>query len=88
MTITFPAIEVSVLTKNYGRTAALTGLNLRVKTGQVAGFLGTTDSGKSTNSRILLGRLKVSGGEARMLGPDKSWIADVVTAILASPADL
>ncbi|ALQ30686.1 ABC transporter ATP-binding protein [Arthrobacter sp. YC-RL1] len=70
MATTIPAIEVSGLTKNYGRTAALTGLDLRVETGQVAGFLGPNGSGKSTTIRILLGLLKADGGEARMLGAD------------------
>lgn len=70
MATTIPAIEVSGLTKNYGRTAALKGLDLRVETGQVAGFLGPNGSGKSTTLRILLGLLKADGGEARMLGAD------------------
>lgn len=70
MATTIPAIEVSGLTKNFGRTAALTGLDLRVETGQVAGFLGPNGSGKSTTLRILLGLLKADGGEARMLGAD------------------
>ncbi|GGL88888.1 ABC transporter ATP-binding protein [Glutamicibacter protophormiae] len=65
-----PAIEVSGLAKNFGRTAALSGLDLRVETGQVAGFLGPNGSGKSTTIRILLGLLKADGGTARMLGAD------------------
>ncbi|WP_313813378.1 ABC transporter ATP-binding protein [Glutamicibacter sp.] len=70
MATTIPAIEVSGLHKNFGRTAALSGLDLRVETGQVAGFLGPNGAGKSTTIRILLGLLKADGGAARMLGAD------------------
>lgn len=70
------AIEVSGLHKNFGRTDALSGLDLRVDTGQVAGFLGPNGAGKSTTIRILLGFLKADGGTARILGADP-W-ADAV----------
>ncbi len=76
MATTIPAIEVSGLHKNFGRTAALSGLDLRVESGQVAGFLGPNGAGKSTTIRILLGLLKADGGHARMLGADP-W-ADAV----------
>jgi len=76
MATTKQAIEVSGLHKNFGRTAALSGLDLRVDTGQVAGFLGPNGAGKSTTIRILLGLLKADGGTARMLGADP-W-ADAV----------
>lgn len=70
------AIEVSGLHKNFGRTDALSGLDLRVDTGQVAGFLGPNGAGKSTTIRILLGFLKADGGTVRMLDADP-W-ADAV----------
>ncbi|TDW29066.1 ABC transporter ATP-binding protein [Cryobacterium psychrophilum] len=64
------ALDVRGLTKNFGAVHALTGLDLRVATGSVAGFLGPNGSGKSTTIRILLGLLRADGGSATLLGGD------------------
>lgn len=69
MTSTF-AIDIEGLTKNFGTTRALNGLNLQLETGTVAGFLGPNGSGKTTTIRILLGLLKTDGGRATLLGGD------------------
>lgn len=63
-------IETIKLTKNYGRHEALRGVDLTVKQGEVYGFIGPNGSGKSTTIRILLGMLRKSGGEVRLLGKD------------------
>ena len=64
------AISTSRLVKSFGKTRALDGLDLSVKTGEVHGFLGPNGAGKTTTIRILLGLLKPGGGEARLLGQD------------------
>lgn len=64
------AVDVRGLEKNFGAVRALTGLDLRVATGSVAGFLGPNGSGKSTTIRILLGLLRADGGSATLLGGD------------------
>jgi len=69
MATTKQAIEVSGLHKNFGRAAALSGLDLRVDTGQVAGFLGPNGAGKSTTIRILLGLLKADGEQPGCSAP-------------------
>lgn len=71
------AIETSGLTKSFGRTHALQGLDLAVPTGQVTGFLGPNGAGKSTTIRVLLGLLRADGGTAKLLGGDP-W-ADAVS---------
>jgi ABC-2 type transport system ATP-binding protein len=64
------AISVSGLVKNFGKTRALDGMDLTVRTGEVHGFLGPNGSGKSTTIRVLLGLLRADAGTARLLGGD------------------
>ncbi len=63
-------IETRGLTKSFGRTRALEGLDLTVGRGEVHGFLGPNGSGKSTTIRVLLGLLRKDGGETTLLGGD------------------
>jgi ABC-2 type transport system ATP-binding protein len=60
-------IRTRGLTKSFGRTRALDGVDLTVQRGEVHGFLGPNGAGKSTTIRILLGLLRKDGGEARVL---------------------
>lgn len=62
-------ITATGLTKSFGRTRALDGLNLTVRAGEVHGFLGPNGAGKSTTLRAVLGLLRV-GGALRVLGRD------------------
>lgn len=64
------AIVIRGLHKRFGRTIALDGLDLTVRTGEVHAFLGPNGAGKTTTLRILLGLLKASEGEVRLLGGD------------------
>jgi ABC-2 type transport system ATP-binding protein len=64
------AISVAGLTKSFGRTQALAGLDLSVRTGEVHGFLGPNGAGKTTTIRILLGLMRANGGSASLLGGD------------------
>jgi ABC-2 type transport system ATP-binding protein len=64
------AIDVEGLTKSFGRTQALDGLDLQVRTGEVHGFLGPNGAGKTTAIRVLLGLMRADGGRARLLGAD------------------
>jgi ABC-2 type transport system ATP-binding protein len=70
MVQTTNAISTSGLVKTFGRTRALDGLDLIVNTGEVHGYLGPNGAGKTTTIRILLGLLRASSGEARLLGGD------------------
>ena len=64
------AISTSGLTKNFGSTRALDGLDLSVKAGEVHGFLGPNGSGKTTTIRVLLGSLRADSGDVELLGKD------------------
>src|SRR6185503_15098776 len=63
-------ITVAGLTKSFGRTAALNGLDLHVRTGEVHGFLGPNGAGKSTTIRVLLGLLRADSGGVQLLDGD------------------
>ncbi len=63
-------IEVRALRKSFGRTTALDGLDLTVRSGEVHAFLGPNGAGKTTTIRILLGLLSKDGGAASLLGGD------------------
>ncbi|MCX7960143.1 MAG: ABC transporter ATP-binding protein [Burkholderiales bacterium] len=65
-----PAIETRALTKRYGRTLAVDGLDLRVAPGEVFGLLGPNGSGKTTTILMLLGLTEVTSGSARVFGLD------------------
>jgi ABC-2 type transport system ATP-binding protein len=63
-------IEVTGLTKYFGRARALDGLDLTVVPGEVHGFLGPNGAGKTTTIRVLLGLIRAGRGTARLFGGD------------------
>ncbi|MFZ0059351.1 MAG: ABC transporter ATP-binding protein [Acidimicrobiales bacterium] len=67
-----PVITTEKLSKHFGHTTALDQLTLEVDRGEVFGFLGPNGAGKTTTVRLLLGLLKPSSGDARVLGLD-AW---------------
>jgi ABC-2 type transport system ATP-binding protein len=62
------AIETLHLSKRYGRVLAVDGVSLRVERGEIYAFLGLNGAGKTTTIRMLLGMVKPTAGEARVLG--------------------
>jgi ABC-2 type transport system ATP-binding protein len=66
------AIHTEGLSKRYGTTLALDGLNLTVGKGEVYGYLGPNGSGKTTTIRLLLGLHRASSGRAELFGLD-AW---------------
>ena len=64
------AICTSGLTKYYGRRRAIQNIALTVKQGDFFGFIGPNGAGKSTTIRALLGLIRPSAGQGRVLGLD------------------
>ncbi len=62
------SIEVSGLTKRYGRVEALGGADLSVGRGEVFGLVGPNGAGKTTLIKGLVGALRPSSGTARVMG--------------------
>ncbi|WP_298052449.1 ribosome-associated ATPase/putative transporter RbbA [uncultured Paenalcaligenes sp.] len=61
-------IESHGLTKKFGSFVAVNDVNLRVKRGEIFGFLGSNGCGKSTTMKMLTGLLPPSEGTATLLG--------------------
>ncbi|HWH11018.1 MAG TPA: ABC transporter ATP-binding protein [Solirubrobacteraceae bacterium] len=72
------AIRTEQLSKRYGATLALDGLDLTVRAGEVYGYLGPNGAGKTTTIRLLLGLHRPTGGRAELFGID-AW-SDPVAA--------
>lgn len=71
-------IRCEGLTKRFGATVAVDGLDLEVAAGQVYGLLGPNGAGKTTTIRMLLGLIAPSSGRAWLLGrslPDPRVVA-------------
>lgn len=64
------AIEVNHLTKKYHQLLALENLSLHVPKGSIRGLLGGNGAGKTTTLAILMGLLKPTSGEVKILGID------------------
>jgi ABC-2 type transport system ATP-binding protein len=61
------AIEIEQLTKRFGDVVAVNSLNVRVKPGEIYGFLGLNGAGKTTTIRALLGMIRPSEGNIKVL---------------------
>lgn len=69
------AVEIADLTKTFKTkharsVEAIKNLFLTVKRGEVIGFLGPNGAGKSTTIKILMGLIKPTSGQARIMGQE------------------
>ena len=69
-------IDVEGLTKNYGDTAVLRGVDLEVRRGEVVALLGPNGAGKTTTIEILEGSRQRDGGRVSILGFDPAHVND------------
>ncbi len=76
-------IEAEGLTKRFGATQALAGVDLHAESGRVLALLGPNGAGKTTIVRILATLLKPGAGSARLCGYDVVADATVVRQLLA-----
>ncbi|MFI6674725.1 ABC transporter ATP-binding protein [Kribbella sp. NPDC050470] len=81
-------VEVSGLTKRYGDTLAVDGVDLTVLPGEVYGFLGPNGAGKTTTLRILTGLIAPTSGDVRVLGgaPGQPDVLGRTGSMIESPA--
>lgn len=64
------AIEVHDLKKSFGGKIAVNDLSLKVRRGEIFGFLGPNGSGKTTTIRMLCGLMTPDSGSGQCLGYD------------------
>jgi ABC-2 type transport system ATP-binding protein len=83
-----PLVEVTGLTKRYGDTLAVDGVDLTVRPGEVYGFLGPNGAGKTTTLRILTGLIAPTSGVVRVLGgrPGQPDVLGRTGSMIESPA--
>src|SRR6266849_10371839 len=61
-------IRTERLTKRFGSLAAVDGLDLEVREGEVFGFLGPNGAGKTTTLRLLCALIGATSGSAEVAG--------------------
>jgi ABC-2 type transport system ATP-binding protein len=82
------AIEIRGLTKSYGETRALDGIDLQVPEGSIFGFLGPNGAGKTTTLRILTGLARPTSGTAAINGHDVVGASNEVRSMIGFLPDV
>jgi ABC-2 type transport system ATP-binding protein len=72
------AVKVIGLSKTYGDTVALDGIDLEVRRGEIFGVLGSNGAGKTTLIETLEGLRNPDAGEVRVLGFDPNRDLDSI----------
>ena len=77
-----PLLSARSLTRAFGQVQALTGLSLKVNSGEMFGLVGPDGAGKTTTMRILAGMMSADGGDVQVLGMDpRSTRPELRTAV-------
>ncbi|MDQ6798421.1 MAG: ATP-binding cassette domain-containing protein [Actinomycetota bacterium] len=82
------AIEATGLVKSFGKTCAVDGVDLAVRTGSIYGVLGPNGAGKTTTIRMLATLIRPDGGRATVLGHDIVTEADAVRTAVSLAGQL
>ena len=83
------AVETAGLTKRFGDRTVVDKVDLAIPAGSVCGFVGPNGAGKTTTIRMLLGLIRPTEGQGKILGGSltdpKSYLSKV-GALIESPA--
>ena len=75
MNVSSTLAELKNVTKTYGKVEALKNVDLEIHAGEVVALLGPNGAGKTTSVSLLLGMLRPTKGEVRLLGGDPDSVA-------------
>lgn len=65
-----PIIDITDLSKFYGKNRGIENVSIGIREGEIFGFIGPNGAGKSTTIRILLNLIFPTSGSARIFGMD------------------
>jgi ABC-2 type transport system ATP-binding protein len=68
--MSLPIIDITDLSKFYGKARGIEHVNLEIDEGEIFGFIGPNGAGKSTTIRILMNMIFPTGGSAMIMGMD------------------
>ena len=71
------SIEIVNITKQFGKTTALDGINLTIEEGQICGLLGNNGAGKTTLFRLIANHIFPSQGNILVNG-EEVWDNDAI----------
>ncbi len=84
-------VQAENLSRSFGETVALDGLNFKVAEGEIFGLVGPDGAGKTTCLRILCGLIAPTGGRGLVLGRDVAREPEAIKSeigYMAQPAGL
>lgn len=64
------SVEITSLSKFYGKREALRNVNLKVRQGSIFGLIGPNGAGKTTLIKAMVGALKINSGTISVMGKD------------------
>ena len=86
------AVSVRGLVKRYGGSAAVDGLDLDIRRGEIFALLGPNGAGKTTTVEVLEGHRRRDAGEVQVLGADpatagRRWRAELGIVLQSGAGD-
>ena len=67
-TVQTPMVEIQQLVKNFGKLNVINHLDMTINRGETFGLIGPNGSGKTTLIRMLVGLIKPTSGDIRIMG--------------------
>jgi ABC-2 type transport system ATP-binding protein len=81
------AVRTDALTKRFGRSPAVTGIDLSVESGEIFGLVGPNGAGKTTTLKMLATLLPPSSGDAEIDGVSVRREPDAVRRVIGYMPD-
>jgi ABC-2 type transport system ATP-binding protein len=81
------AVRTDALTKRYGRSLAVAGVDLEVESGEIFGLVGPNGAGKTTTLKMLATLLQPTAGDAEIAGRSVRREPDAVRRVIGYMPD-